>query len=210
MFHSSGDAARALEHQQSSGLLRSYSHEIWGELFVKKAFLKVTAECKTCTLLGKRMAVKMCKEALCLFSLRLRYSVLCLQITPFPPIITLTNLKRVWKAEDKPNAPPPQGAQPKELEELEKIIFLLVLGNVGFGFIGWFCWPRYFLSSSNFSDQKNTSSVDENRTGDVLKTCKSLFQQQAVGKKLRTDSCGRPVVPSLWGYQCVIQIGRDF
>lgn len=96
----------------------------------------------------------MCKEAPCLFSLSLRYSVPCLQITPFPPIITLTNLKWDWKAENKPNAPPPQGAQPKELEELEKIIFLLVLGNVGFGFFGWFCWPRYFLSSSNFSDRK--------------------------------------------------------
>ncbi|KAI1237831.1 hypothetical protein IHE44_0013919 [Lamprotornis superbus] len=32
----------------------------------------------------------------------------------------------------------------------------------------------------NFFDQKNTASVDENRTGDVLKTCKSLFQKRAV------------------------------
>lgn len=39
--------------------------------------------------------------------------------------------------------------------------------------------------------------MDENRTGDVLKACKSLFQKWAVGKKLRADSWGRPVVHGL-------------
>lgn len=37
--------------------------------------------------------------------------------------------------------------------------------------------------------------MDENRTGDVLKTCKSLFQKQAVGKKLRAE---RPVGLSVY------------
>lgn len=40
---------------------------------------------KSALLLGKGTALKMCKDAPCLFSLGLRSAVLCLQITPFSP-----------------------------------------------------------------------------------------------------------------------------